>query len=100
MSISARASAPLWKGVSDDASAAGGTVVARADREGSIRPDGSFHGRAQHQPTLGRGEIGACVRGAAIVPEQEVAEAPGVLVDEFAPLGMIEHRVKQRLTLL
>src|SRR6266700_477692 len=66
----------------------------------SIRPHRALDRGAQHQPALGRGEIGARVRRAAVVPEQQVAHAPDMLVDEFPLLGMIEDLVEQRRALL
>jgi len=43
-----------------------------------------------HQAPLVRAEIGACMQRAPIVPNQEVAGTPDVLVDEFATLLMVE----------
>src|SRR5262245_909142 len=40
------------------------------------------------------------MRGAAIVPQQEIAEPPDVLVHELSSLRVIEHRVEQRCALL
>jgi hypothetical protein len=37
------------------------------------------------------------MRGAAVVPEQEIAEPPDVLVDEFLLLGVVEHGVEKLL---
>src|SRR5262249_43187247 len=59
---------------------------------GSVRPHRAFYGRAQHQPPLGRGKVRARVRGAAVVPEEQIAEPPDVLVDKLALLGVVEHR--------
>src|SRR5262245_5359387 len=67
---------------------------------GSIRTTRSFHRGAQHQPALGGGKIGARVRRAAVVPQQQVALAPHVLVDELAPLAMVPQQVEQRIALL
>src|SRR6266446_7617509 len=62
-----------------------------------IWPHGSLHRGAQHQAALGRGEVGARMRGAAIVPQEQVAQSPDVLVDEFALLGMIEDGTEEGL---
>src|SRR5204862_8299842 len=43
-------------------------------------------GHAPQQPPRVRAEIGARVQRAAVVPHQEVAGTPDVLVDELAPL--------------
>src|SRR6476620_2036431 len=40
------------------------------------------------------------MRRAAVVPQQEIAHAPDVRVDEFGLLGMVEHGVEQRFALL
>ena len=39
------------------------------------------------------------MRGAAVVPQKEIAQSPDVLVDEFGLLGVVEHRVEKRLGL-
>ena len=39
------------------------------------------------------GEVGSCVDGAAIVPHQEVAQTPDVLVDELAAFADVEFPV-------
>src|SRR4051794_32711122 len=65
----------------------------------SIRPHCALDGRAPHQPTLRGWKIGARVRGAAVVPEQKIADPPDVFVDEFFFLGMVEHGVEERLGL-
>src|SRR2546428_45596 len=66
----------------------------------SVWPHGALHGRAQHQAALGRGEISACMRRAAIVPKEEIAEPPDVLVDELSSLRVIEDGIEQRPALL
>src|SRR5579863_7341835 len=66
----------------------------------SIRPDRALNSGAKHQPPLGRGKVGAGVRGAAVVPQQEIADAPSVLVDELALLRVVVYRVEQPPTLV
>src|SRR6516164_2686052 len=65
---------------------------------GSVRPHRSLDGGAQHQSTLGRGKIGARMRGTPVVPEQKVADPPDVLVDELALLRMVEDLLEHRRT--
>src|SRR4051794_17546144 len=40
------------------------------------------------------------MRRAAVIPKQQIAHAPDMLVDEFALLGVVEHGVEQRFALL
>ena len=46
-----------------------------------------------HQASLGRGEVGTCVQRAAIVPHQEIADAPDVFVDELLLFLVIEQEI-------
>src|SRR6266436_3684743 len=63
-------------------------------RVNSIRPHRALHGRAPHQPALVGRKIVARMGRAAIVPNQKITDAPYVAIDEFLPLGMVEHRVE------
>src|SRR5260221_5095090 len=65
----------------------------------SIRTNRSFHRRAPHQPALVRRKIIACMGRAAIVPHQEIVDAPSVAIDEFSSLGMVEHGLEQFVAL-
>src|SRR5712691_4281338 len=65
----------------------------------SVRPLGTLDRRSPHQPTLRRREILARMGRAAVVPEEEVADAPNVLVDKLPLLGVVEHGVEQRVAL-
>jgi len=58
----------------------------------SIRPYRSGNRGAQHQPALIGGKVAPRMARAAIVPEQKIAEAPDMLVNEFRLLGVIEQR--------
>src|SRR6266516_7800135 len=68
-------------------------------RARSIRPPGPLDCRSPHQPTLRRREIRARMGRAAVVPQEEVADAPDMLVDKFLLLGVVEHGVEQRAAL-
>src|ERR1700722_4330920 len=69
------------------------------NRAFSIRLAGAFDRGAQQQSALVRGEIGAGVTGAAFIPDDQVALAPHVGVNEFRPLRMIEKEIEQRVAL-
>src|SRR5262245_8390678 len=56
-------------------------------------------GDAAQQAALGRREVGAGMQGAAIVPHQDVADAPDMFINELALLLVIEQRVQQLLAL-
>src|SRR6266568_7046858 len=68
-------------------------------RARSIRPPGTPDRRSPHQPTLRRRKIRARMGRAAVVPEEEVADAPDVLVDKLPLLGVVEHGLEQRVAL-
>src|SRR5438552_7031571 len=55
------------------------------------------NGYAPQEPSLVRGKIRAGVQRAAIVPHQQVARAPDVLVDELALLLVIEQLLQERI---
>src|SRR5258705_1915056 len=57
----------------------------------SVRPLAASDRRSPHQATLRRRKIRARMRRAAVVPEEQVADAPDVLIDKFLLLGMVEH---------
>src|SRR5258706_607716 len=65
----------------------------------SVRPLAASDRRSPHQPTLRRRKIRARMRRAAVVPEEQAADAPDVLVAKFLLLGMVEHGVEQRAAL-
>src|SRR5712692_6574219 len=65
-------------------------------RARSVRPPAALDRRSPHQPALRRGEIRARVGRAAVVPEEELADAPNVLIDKLLPLGVVEHGLEQR----
>src|SRR5207237_2769330 len=54
---------------------------------------------APQQPPLAGGEIRARMQRAAVVPHQDVAGPPRMLVDEAWVLLMIEQRLQDRVTL-
>src|SRR6266705_7138270 len=58
-------------------------------RARSVRPPGALDRRSPHQPTLRRRKIRARMGRAAVVPEEEVADPPDVLVAEFPLLGVV-----------
>src|SRR4051812_14448405 len=58
------------------------------------------HGDAAQQAALGGIEIGAGVQRAAIVPDQEIARPPDMLIDELRLLLMVEERGEQAPALL
>src|SRR5438309_131529 len=68
-------------------------------RARSIRPRGTLDRRSPHQPRLRRREIRSRMGRAAVVPQEEVANAPDMFVDKFLPLGVVEHGVEQRAAL-
>src|SRR6266571_2949029 len=68
-------------------------------RARSVRPPGTLDRRSPHQPTLRRRKIRARMGRAAVIPEQEVADAPDVLVDKFLLFGVVEHGLEQRAAL-
>src|SRR5262249_61817345 len=57
-------------------------------------------GHATHQTPLVGAELGSCMQRATVIPHQEVTGTPDVLVDEFAPLLVIEQRGEQLVALL
>src|SRR5258708_38414955 len=65
----------------------------------SVRLHRALDRGAQHQPALGRGKIGARVRRAAVVPQEQVADPPDMLVGELRFLGLVEDRLEQRRAL-
>src|SRR2546425_11134278 len=56
-------------------------------------------GHATHQTPLVWAEIGSCMQRATVVPHQQVAGTPDVLVDEFASLLVVEQRSEQLVAL-
>src|SRR2546422_8914977 len=65
----------------------------------SVRPLGALDRRSPHQPTLRRTEIRARMGRAAVVPEEEGADARNVLVDKLPLLGGGEYGVEERVAL-
>jgi hypothetical protein len=60
----------------------------------------SLYGRPQQQPALVRGEIGACVAGVAVVPDDEVARAPHVRIDELRLFAVVKKEVEKLIAFL
>src|SRR5262245_62183700 len=60
----------------------------------------AFDRAAAQQARLVLGKIGAGVDRATVVPHQEVAQLPDVLVDEFAPLADLVELLQDRVALL
>src|SRR5205823_8992100 len=53
------------------------------------------------EPATGHGiEVAPRVQRAAVVPEEQITDAPAVLVDELRPLNRREHGAEQPLALL
>src|SRR5262245_20785655 len=60
----------------------------------------AFDRAAAKQAWLVLGKVGAGVDGAAVVPHQEVAQLPDVLVDELAPFADVVELLQNRVALL
>jgi hypothetical protein len=59
----------------------------------------AFDGRAKEKPPLGGGEIGARMRGAAIVPKKQVPLLPDMGVNEIRIFHVIEKDVEKLFAL-
>src|SRR5215471_15272549 len=58
------------------------------------------NGHPPQQAALAGGEIGARMQGAAVVPHQDVARPPDMLVDELSLLLVLEELLQERVALL
>src|SRR5262245_65680686 len=67
-------------------------AIAQPSSTGSYGP---FDGGTQHEPPLRRRKVGARVGRAAVVPQQEVALAPHVLVHEGALFAVVPQVLEQ-----
>src|SRR5436189_3197501 len=76
-----------------------GSAKERARRASLDRPL-ALHGDAPQLAQMGGREIAARVQRAAVVPDDEVADLPAVLVLEFRPLLVLEHAQQQRVAFL